>query len=61
MVFKISVPRQDGITLRAGLLNVADRVYWSWPNVATLSVDDPTVPYVAQAGRSAMASVSFSW
>ncbi|HEY5568426.1 MAG TPA: TonB-dependent receptor [Gammaproteobacteria bacterium] len=63
VVFDLSFMQElgDGITLRAGLLNVADRVYWSWPNVATLSVDDPTVPYVAQAGRSAMASVSFSW
>ncbi len=51
----------DRITLRAGLLNLTDRVYWNWSDVRGLSPGDPVVPYLAQPGRSLSLSVNMNW
>ena len=48
-------------TLRAGLLNLADRTYWNWSDVRGLSPEDPVIPYLAQAGRSVSLSLNMHW
>lgn len=48
-------------TVRAGLHNLADRRYWNWSDVRALSPDDPILPYLAQAGRSASFSLNVVW
>jgi len=47
--------------LRAGLHNLTDRTYWNWSDVRGLSPDDPILPYLAQAGRSASVSLNVTW
>ena len=47
--------------VHAGLFNLTDRVYWQWSDVRGLGPDDPLLPYLAQAGRSAGVSVNFEW
>ena len=51
----------DRTTVRAGLLNLTDRVYWNWSDVRGLSPTDPVVPYLAQSGRSLSVSVNMNW
>jgi len=51
----------DKTTMRAGLHNLTDRTYWNWSDVRGLSPDDPILPYLAQAGRSASVSLNVSW
>ena len=47
--------------VRAGLLNLTDRTYWNWSDVRGLSPNDPILPYLAQAGRSASFSLNVFW
>jgi len=47
--------------LRAGLHNLTDRTYWNWSDVRGLSPNDPLLPYLAQAGRSASVSLNVTW
>jgi hemoglobin/transferrin/lactoferrin receptor protein len=49
------------VSVRAGLHNLADRTYWHWADVRGLSPDDPMLPYLARAGRSASLSVNVNW
>jgi hemoglobin/transferrin/lactoferrin receptor protein len=51
----------DRTTIRAGLLNLTDRVYWNWSDVRGLSPTDPVLPYLAQPGRSFSVSVNLNW
>ena len=51
----------DRTTIRAGLLNLTDRVYWNWSDVRGLSPTDPVLPYLAQPGRSLSVSVNLNW
>lgn len=51
----------DAATIRAGLLNLMDRVYWNWSDVRGLTPTDPVIPYLAQPGRSVSVSVNFNW
>ena len=51
----------DRTTIRAGLLNLTDRIYWNWSDVRGLSPTDPVLPYLAQAGRSLSFSVNMNW
>jgi hemoglobin/transferrin/lactoferrin receptor protein len=62
-VFDLFFTQQLGqrVTLRAGLHNLTDRTYWNWSDVRGLSPDDPLLPYLAQAGRSASISMNISW
>ncbi len=48
-------------TIRAGFLNLTDRTYWNWSDVRGLTPDDPVLPYLAQAGRSASVSINVNW
>ncbi len=47
--------------VRAGLQNLADRTYWNWSDVRGLAPDDPILPYLAQAGRTASVSLNLVW
>ena len=47
--------------VRIGLHNLTDRTYWNWSDVRGLSPDDPILPYLAQAGRSASVSLNVVW
>jgi len=62
-VFDLFVTQQLGskTTLRAGLHNLTDRSYWNWSDIRGLSSDDPIIPYLAQAGRSASVSLNVTW
>ncbi|MDX1507691.1 MAG: TonB-dependent receptor, partial [Woeseiaceae bacterium] len=51
----------DNVTLRAGLHNLADRIYWHWSDVRGLAPDDPMLPYLSRAGRSASLSFNVNW
>ncbi len=51
----------DRTTVRAGLLNLTDRVYWNWSDVRGLSPTDPVIPYLAQPGRNFSVSVNLNW
>jgi hemoglobin/transferrin/lactoferrin receptor protein len=46
---------------RAGLHNLTDRTYWNWSDVRGLAPDDPILPYLAQAGRTASISLHLVW
>jgi hemoglobin/transferrin/lactoferrin receptor protein len=48
-------------TMRAGLHNLTDKTYWNWSDARGLSPDDPMLPYLAQAGRSASVSLNVTW
>lgn len=48
-------------SLRIGLHNLTNRTYWHWADVRGLSPDDPMLPYLARAGRSASLSVNINW
>ena len=62
-VFDLFLTQQLGshTTLRAGLHNLTDRSYWNWSDIRGLSPDDPIIPYLAQAGRSASVSLNVTW
>ena len=47
--------------VRAGIHNLTDRTYWNWSDVRGLAPDDPILPYLAQAGRSASLSLHLVW
>ena len=51
----------ERMTLRAGLHNLADRTYWHWADIRGLSPDDPMLPYLSRAGRSASVSLNINW
>lgn len=55
--------RQFGerVTVRAGLRNIADRVYWHWSAVRGLSDEDPLITHLAQPGRNAMLGLHITW
>ena len=46
---------------RVGLHNLTDRTYWNWSDVRGLTPDDPILPYLAQAGRTASVSLNLVW
>jgi hemoglobin/transferrin/lactoferrin receptor protein len=47
--------------VRAGIHNLADRTYWNWSDVRGLEPDNPIIPYLAQAGRTASISLNVVW
>jgi hemoglobin/transferrin/lactoferrin receptor protein len=51
----------DNVIVRAGLQNLTDRTYWNWTDVRGLAPDNPILPYLAQAGRSASVSLNLVW
>ena len=62
-LFDLYLTRKIGnhATVRAGLHNLADRTYWHWADVRGLAPDDPNIPYLARAGRSASVSLNVVW
>jgi len=62
-VFDLFLTRKIGANtiVRAGVHNLADRTYWNWSDVRGVSPDDPILPYLAQAGRSASVSLNVVW
>ena len=63
VVFDLYYSQRVGerMTLRTGLHNLTDRTYWNWSDVRGLSPDDPLLPFMAQAGRSASVSLNLDW
>ena len=61
--FDLYATRKIGsnLVIRGGLQNLADRTYWNWSDVRGLAPDDPVIPYLAQAGRTASASLHLVW
>jgi hemoglobin/transferrin/lactoferrin receptor protein len=51
----------ERMTARIGVLNLTDRTYWRWTDVRGLASSDPTVPYLAQSGRSISISLNMRW
>ena len=51
----------SNVTMRAGLANLTDKVYWNWSDIRGLSPTDPVLPYLARPGRSATVSLNLSW
>jgi hemoglobin/transferrin/lactoferrin receptor protein len=51
----------NSVVLRAGFHNLTDQTYWNWSDVRGLAPDDPILPYLAQAGRSASLSLHLVW
>lgn len=62
-VFDLYLTQQIGnhAIVRAGLHNLTDRTYWNWSDVRGLQPDDPLLPFLAQAGRSASVSLNVVW
>ena len=62
-VFDLYLTQKVGnnVVVRAGLHNLADRTYWNWSDVRGLAPDDPILPYLAQAGRTASVSLHVVW
>lgn len=62
-VIDLYVSRRLGsnTNLRAGLQNLTDRTYWNWSDVGGLAPDDPNLPYLSSAGRSASVSLNVTW
>ena len=52
---------RPGLRINAGLLNLADRRYWSWSSVRGLAVDEENIGFYTRPGRSAAVNVSFDW
>jgi hemoglobin/transferrin/lactoferrin receptor protein len=48
-------------TIRAGLLNLADKTYWNWSDVRGLAANDPVIRVLARAGRSFTISLNMNW
>ncbi len=51
----------DRMLIRAGLHNLTNRTYWNWSDVRGLQENDPILPFLAQAGRSASISLNVVW
>jgi hemoglobin/transferrin/lactoferrin receptor protein len=51
----------NNAVVRAGLHNLTDNTYWNWSDVRGLQPDNPILPYLAQAGRSASVSLNVVW
>lgn len=62
-VFDLYITQKIGSSVfaRAGLHNLADHTHWNWSDVRGLTPDDPILPYLAQAGRTASLSLQLVW
>ena len=62
-VFDVFLTRRlnPQLTLRAGVLNVTDRVYWAWTDVRGLAPDDPVLPYLSRPGRGYTLGLDVNW
>ena len=62
-VFDVFLARRvgRGLTLRAAVLNLTDRTYWSWTDVRGIAPDDPVLPHLSRPGRSFSVGVDMNW
>ncbi len=62
-VFDLFVTQSLGnrAVVRAGLHNLTDRTYWNWSDVRSVKPNDPILPFLAQAGRTASVSLNVVW
>ncbi|NNF40293.1 MAG: TonB-dependent receptor [Woeseiaceae bacterium] len=51
----------DNLTLRAGIGNVDNRLYWRWSEVRGLAPDDALLPTLAQSGRNYSIGLQWDW
>ena len=49
------------LTLRAGVLNLTDKTYWSWTDIRGIAPDDPVLPHLSRPGRSFTLGVDVNW
>jgi hemoglobin/transferrin/lactoferrin receptor protein len=49
------------VTLRAGLLNVADTTYYEWANIRGRAADSPVITRYTSPGRSGIVSLAYGW
>jgi hemoglobin/transferrin/lactoferrin receptor protein len=47
--------------IRAGVLNLTDKAYWRWLDVANLEANDPMIPLLSQPGRTWSVNISFEF
>lgn len=59
-LFAWYAPR-PGIRINAGLMNLADRRYWSWGGVRGLAASEDNLGFYTRPGRSAAVNVSLDW
>jgi len=51
----------EELQLSVGIFNLTDKTYWRNSNVANYPADDPTLPLLAEPGRSVAASLVWSF
>ncbi len=51
----------ERLTVRAGIGNATDRVYWRWSEVRGLAPDDVLLPTLAEAGRNYSIGLQWGW
>ena len=51
----------ETLTVRAGIGNLTDRVYWRWSEVRGLAPDDVLLPTLAEAGRNYSIGLQWDW
>lgn len=62
-VYDLAVGRRfgGGISLDIGIRNLADKHYWRWSDIASLSIDDPMLPLLARPGRNVTVALGKEW
>ncbi len=51
----------EHLTLRAGVGNATDRVYWRWSDLRGLDAGDPALPVLAAPGRNYSIGLRWDW
>ncbi len=51
----------ENLTLRAGIGNAGDRVYWRWSEVRGLAPGDALLPTIAETGRNYSIGLQWDW
>ena len=55
------VEPRPGLRINAGLLNLADRRYWSWGGVRGLAAGDDNLGFYTRPGRSVAVNLALDW
>jgi len=51
----------ENLTVRAGIGNLTDRIYWRWSEVRGLAPDDALLPVLAESGRNYSIGLQWDW
>lgn len=51
----------ENLTIRAGVGNVTDRIFWRWSEVRGLAPDDALLPTLAETGRNYSIGLQWDW